>query len=283
MIVVTTNTKRLLLGGVVGGPLFVVVGLVQALTRHGFDLTRQPLSLLTLGSAGWIQTASFLVTGALAIAFATGMRRVLRDRPGGTWGRPLVYVDGAGLIVGGLFHPDAGDGFPPGTPSGQSVVRTWHGALHQTGGMLAFLALLAACFVLARYYRSCGQPRNSPDITGRRSGVHRLPDGMGSSRRLVTLFIGVTAAMLWMALVARQLIAAPPTRSVHDRSSTWPLTPSSSSHDPEPGPGRSSPGRPAARLGPHPGRATGAQVWLVPTVRRCHVPLSRRRRSSLNP
>ncbi len=81
----TTNTKRLLLGGMVGGPLFVVVGLAQALTRHGFDLTRQALSLLTLGNAGWIQIASFLVTGALAMAFATGMRRALRGGPGGTW------------------------------------------------------------------------------------------------------------------------------------------------------------------------------------------------------
>ena len=40
----TSNTKRLLLGGVVSGPLFVVVGLAQALTRHGFDLTRQAMS-----------------------------------------------------------------------------------------------------------------------------------------------------------------------------------------------------------------------------------------------
>jgi hypothetical membrane protein len=201
-------TKRLLLGGVVGGPLFVVVGLARALTRHGFDLTRQALSLLTLGSAGWIQTVSFLVTGALAMAFATGMRRVLRDRPGGTWGPRLLYVYGAGLIVGGLFHPDAGDGFPPGTPSGQSVVRTWHGALHQTGGMLAFLALLATCFVLARYYRSWGQAgrARAAQIVG--AGFLACVMGSAAPGGSLTLFIGVAAAMLWMALVATQLIAS---------------------------------------------------------------------------
>lgn len=201
------NTKRLLLGGVVGGPLFVVVGLAQALTRHGFDLTRQALSLLTLGSAGWIQTANFLLTGALAIACASGIGRVLRGRPGGTWCPRLLYVYGAGLIVGGVFHPDAGDGFPPGTPSGQSVVRTWHGVLHQTGGMLAFFALVAACFVIARHYRSSG------DVT--RARVSRLVGAafivclMGSAAPggSLILFIGVAVAMLWLAVVTRQLIA----------------------------------------------------------------------------
>ena len=203
----TNNPKRLLLGGVIGGPLFVVVGLAQALTRHGFDLTKQALSLLTLGSAGWIQTASFLLTGALALAFATGTRRVLRGHPGGTWGPRLLYVYGAGLIIGGLFHPDAGDGFPPGTPSGQSVIRTWHGALHQTGGTLAFLALIGACFVLARYYRSCaqvGRARASQVV-----GALFILCLMGSAAPggSLTLFIGVAIAMLWMAVVAGQLIA----------------------------------------------------------------------------
>jgi Protein of unknown function (DUF998) len=207
MIVVTSNTKRLMLGGVVGGPLFVVVGLAQALTRHGFDLTKQALSLLTLGSAGWIQTANFLVTGALALACATGMRRVLVGRPGGTWAPRLLYVYGAGLIVGGLFHPDAGDGFPPGTPRGQSVVRTWHGALHQTGGSLAFLALIGACFVLARYYRSCGEVARAR--TSRVVGALFIACLMGSAAPggSLTLFIGVTVAMLWLAIVATQLSA----------------------------------------------------------------------------
>ncbi len=91
------------------------------------------------------------------------------------------------------------------------MVRTWHGALHQTGGMLAFLALLAACFVLARYYRSCGQAGRAR--ASRVVGAVFIACLMGSAAPggSLTLFIGVTAAMLWMALVARQLIAGPPT------------------------------------------------------------------------
>jgi hypothetical protein len=40
---------QLLASGILAGPLFVAVGLIQATIRHGFDLRRHPLSLLSLG------------------------------------------------------------------------------------------------------------------------------------------------------------------------------------------------------------------------------------------
>jgi hypothetical protein len=49
----TTGTPALLACGVVAGPLFVVVAVLQALTREGFDPGRHPLSLLRLGALGW--------------------------------------------------------------------------------------------------------------------------------------------------------------------------------------------------------------------------------------
>ena len=63
--------------GVVAGPLFIVVGVLQMLTRDGFDPGRHPLSLLSLGDLGWIQIANFVIVGLLFIASAVGMRRVL--------------------------------------------------------------------------------------------------------------------------------------------------------------------------------------------------------------
>jgi Protein of unknown function (DUF998) len=75
------ETVRLLACGAVAGPLFLAVLMIQAFTREGFDLSRHPLSLLSLGNLGWIQIANFVVTGALMVACATGMRRVLRPGP----------------------------------------------------------------------------------------------------------------------------------------------------------------------------------------------------------
>ncbi|HEV8652402.1 MAG TPA: DUF998 domain-containing protein [Actinomycetes bacterium] len=77
----TTNATRALLAcGVAAGPLFVVVGLLQMLSRDGFDPTRHPLSLLSLGGLGWIQISNFVVAGLLFVASAVGMHP--RSRPG---------------------------------------------------------------------------------------------------------------------------------------------------------------------------------------------------------
>src|SRR5438094_1427603 len=85
-----TRTRALLAGGLVAGPLYVGVSLIQALTRDGFDLTRHTWSLLSNGDPGWIQMANFVLTGALIIACAVGMRQTLRGQRGGTWGPVLV-------------------------------------------------------------------------------------------------------------------------------------------------------------------------------------------------
>ena len=117
----TRPTQALLACGVVAGPLFLVVALLQALTRDGFDLGRHPLSLLSLGELGWIQIANFVVAGLLVVASAVGMRRVLHPGRGSTWGPLLVGAYGVGLIGGGVLVADAGAGFPrarrPGRPS----------------------------------------------------------------------------------------------------------------------------------------------------------------------
>jgi Protein of unknown function (DUF998) len=86
----TPTTRALLAGGAVAGPLFIIVGLLQAVTREGFDLRRHPLSLLSNGDLGWIQIANFVVTGLLFAAAAVGMRRVMHPGRGGTWGPLLV-------------------------------------------------------------------------------------------------------------------------------------------------------------------------------------------------
>ncbi|GLV55405.1 hypothetical protein KDH_22490 [Dictyobacter sp. S3.2.2.5] len=82
----TQLTKALLTCGVVAGPLFTIVGLIQAFTRPGFDLTRHALSLLENGDLGWLQITNFLFSGLLFIIGAAGMRRVLRGSRGGNVG-----------------------------------------------------------------------------------------------------------------------------------------------------------------------------------------------------
>jgi hypothetical protein len=110
----TTSTQLLLWAGVVAGPTFVVTAGVQALTRTGFSLSHQPLSMLSLGDLGWIQISNFLLAGLFSLAFAAGVRRRLATGPGHTWAPALLAVFGVGLLIGGAFVPDAALAYRPG-------------------------------------------------------------------------------------------------------------------------------------------------------------------------
>jgi hypothetical protein len=132
--------------GVILGPLFFAVVALQMLTRTGFDIRRHPLSLLSLGEGGWVQTANFLVTGLLALGCALGMRSL------------LIGTFGVGLLLAGLFPADPALGFPPGTPEGAAQVLSRTGKLHGVGFLLAFTSLTAACFVFAWHFHRAGYP-----------------------------------------------------------------------------------------------------------------------------
>src|SRR6476660_2533095 len=122
-------TKSLLGYGVIAGPIYVLAAAVQMATRDGFDPTRHAASQLANGDLGWIQIATFLITGAMTIAGAVGIRRALGPGRPSHWAAGLVGAFGVGLVVAGIFRADPSDGFPPGTPAGMAE-PTWHGMVH---------------------------------------------------------------------------------------------------------------------------------------------------------
>ena len=97
-------TKRLLACGILAGPLYILVGLLQMAIRPGFDITRHALSLLANGDLGWIQTLNFLVTGILLVAGAVGVKRALGSGPGSQWAPRMLGLHGLGLIGAGIFR-----------------------------------------------------------------------------------------------------------------------------------------------------------------------------------
>jgi len=149
-------TRWLLTGGVIGPVVFVVVFLVEGATRPGYDPMRMFVSVLSLGDAGWQQIANFVVSGSLVVAGALGLRRVLTEGPGATWGPLLVGLAGVGMVLAGIFATDPAQGFPPGTPSGLPGSYSWHAVVHQLASSLVFLGLPVAMFVMARRFRGEG-------------------------------------------------------------------------------------------------------------------------------
>ena len=152
-----TAARVLLACGMAVTPLFFVVAIAEILTRPGFDIRRHAISMLSLGDAGWVQVANFVVTGLLALACAAGLRLALRGGCGGTWGPVLVALFGIGLLMGAAFRPDPGLGFPPGTADTIPTTMSGHATLHMLGGMGALLAIVADCIVLSRRFAARGE------------------------------------------------------------------------------------------------------------------------------
>lgn len=204
-------TKSLLAYGVIAGPTYVAVSLVQALTRDGFEFTRHPWSALANGPLGWIQVANLVIAGLMTIAFATGLRRALRPGRAAIWGPRLIGVYGASLVAAGAFRADPAMGFPPGTPQTAAEV-SWHGMLHFAAGGIGFPCLIAACFVIARRFaveRRSGWAAFSR-ITGVvfLAGFAGLVTGGGSAVTLLTFTAAVVLACAWTCAVAAHLYAS---------------------------------------------------------------------------
>lgn len=151
------TTRLLLTCGAIAGPLLIVVGFIQIPIRAGFDWTRHPLSMLSLGELGWIQVANFIVCGLLYIAAAVGFREALHGGTAGTWGPLLIGGVGIGLVLGGVFSADPGLGFPPGAPDGAPAAMSWHAGLHLIGFAVGFTSVVAASFVFARRFWKLAQ------------------------------------------------------------------------------------------------------------------------------
>jgi hypothetical protein len=150
----SATTRTLLLVGAMAGPVYVVVGAVEAATRDGFDITRHSLSLLGNGDLGWVHMTMMVLTGVMTVVGAFGLTRVLDGRV--VWVARLVGLFGLGVAVAGLFRADPMDGFPPGTPAGRPAEVSASGLLHLAAGGIGFLGLIAACLLAWRWFRSRG-------------------------------------------------------------------------------------------------------------------------------
>ena len=207
---ITKLTRVLLICGLIAGPFYIVVGLIQALTRPGFDLLRHDLSLLANGNLGWIQITNLVLAGLLVAAFAVGMWRALSAGPGRTWGPILLGIYGIGLIGAGFFTADPAFGFPPGTPA-DAHAMSWHGLLHFICGGVGFLALIAACFVLARRFASRRQRGWAAYSLA--TGVIffaafvGIATGSGQSWSVIGFWIGVVVAWAWIWAMAVKLLS----------------------------------------------------------------------------
>jgi uncharacterized membrane protein YhaH (DUF805 family) len=201
------GARAFVIAGIVAGPLYIFMGAVQMAIRPGFDITRHALSLLSNGELGWLQIANFIVTGALLLAGAIGVKRTLRAGRGRVWAPRMLGLYGLGLIGAGIFKADPALGFPPGTPvDGNSI--SVHGLLHLLVGTIGFIGFISCCLILARRFKDAGQ--SDWAIFSAVTGVIFLAAFLGiasGSSGPVSLYFALALALgfVWLSLALIRL------------------------------------------------------------------------------
>jgi hypothetical protein len=186
----------------VSGPLFVIVAAVLSLAEH--DSLRAwgwaPLdhhgvpwpSSLALTSAGWLQAASFAVTGIALVGLARALPGLLPARRSAQVGATGLALAGAGLVCAAL---------PLDRPSGDpaelaSWVGSWHATVHVAGfaaAALGGIVALAGTALAARAARP-RLARGSALVALVSAGSLALPGALGWYAFLAAFF-GWTATL----------------------------------------------------------------------------------------
>jgi hypothetical membrane protein len=190
-------TRSLLGYGVIAGPIYLTTSVIQALAHDGFDLSRHAWSQLAAGPQGWIQMANLILTGAMVIAFAVGLRRCGPSR----WATRLITTFGLGMVAAGLLVADPGLGYPVGV-----ATPALHGIGHFVTSGIGFAALIIATFVLARSFARSGARGLAwwSRITGIGFTVAFVGVSSGATGPAVILpFVAaVVAVWVWLTAVA---------------------------------------------------------------------------------
>jgi len=197
-------TRWLLTAGIIGPVVFVVVFLVEGATRPDYDPMRMFVSLLSLGDQGWQQIANFLVSGALVLAGAFGLRRAMTDGPGSTWTPIFIGVAAVGLIVAGIFVTDPAQSYPPGAPAGLPPNYTTHAMIHQLASTFVFFGMPVAAFAIARRFYGEGSRwalycwLSGVGVLVFLVAAFALPDVTGLLQRVaILLALGWEAQLMW--------------------------------------------------------------------------------------
>jgi hypothetical protein len=124
--------------GVVGVVVFALSVVALHILDTDVSVVNEPISIYSLGEYGWLSQAGTIAMGVGLIGIALGLRGTLMPGKRVTASWALMLIGGLGFIISGLFVPD---------PTGTTEATT-SGTLHDVGGYVSMLSVLASVWML---------------------------------------------------------------------------------------------------------------------------------------
>ena len=225
MILAMSRTRdRLLKCGVLAGPLFATTFTVLGARREGYDVRREPVSMLALGRRGWMQRANFVVTGGLYVAAAAGLAGRRKQVMGSRATPVFVAAAGLGLIGSGVFVTDP---LPDPMAATDDHQPSREGELHNLCAIPIFIGIPVAaalsgrgfakqgCRRWARYSRGSGLLMAATSVLfGAAFGQARGLVAWGGLIQRVSIVTGFG----WLTVLSMLAIRDPAARRRRDRT-----------------------------------------------------------------
>lgn len=128
--------------GIVGQVILLASAWLLPLVSE-YDIPRDTVSELALGSYGFIQTAAFVLSGLGVLGLAYAIRRLTTGAWGSLAGSLLLAVYGLGAILVAFFPTDAVDS------ASDLAALTTTGMIHSGVALVSFASATAGMVVLA--------------------------------------------------------------------------------------------------------------------------------------
>jgi len=157
--------------GAMSGPVFVGTTLILGVMRAHYSQLRYPVSMLALGSSGWVQVTNFLITGILVLVFALGLWRHYRTSRVMTLSAMLIVLLALTIIGAGVFPTDGISAQLHG-PASLTWHHTLHGQLHRVFASTGFFVLPMSSFAMACQF--CRWRQNGWALYSLISGISSL-------------------------------------------------------------------------------------------------------------
>ena len=145
------NYKWLISCGAIASFIFTFSWIIQGIFKYSYNSLSMSISSLAIGSFGWIQSFTFILTGVLLVLFAFGFFKLskMRFNQISKWAYIFIFICGLGLIGAGCFTTGYINGYSTPEMLSNEYLRS---ILNQLFLTIFFFGIALACFIFGNYF-----------------------------------------------------------------------------------------------------------------------------------